>query len=90
MADLAEKKRIAEEKERERLRKIHLQRKEKKKTVKKLLTEAIEISYAKDDKRREDAFTKDKKKAGQNPNGKSKLDKTKWDYPLESVHYLFK
>ena len=66
LAAIAEKKRIADEKERERLRKIFEQRKQKKRMVKQMVLEAIEISYAKDDKRRDDAYAKEKKKAGMN------------------------
>ena len=62
MAEIAEKKSIAEEKERERLRKIHENRKKKKREVKAMLKEAVEICYLKAEKAREDVYLKEKKK----------------------------
>ena len=61
-AGLAEKKRLEREKELARLKRIHEKRKVKKKEVKGMLKEVVEICYAKEDKRREDAFNKQNKK----------------------------
>ena len=44
------------------MKKIHEKRKVKKKEVKGLLKEIVEICYAKEDKRREDTFKKELKK----------------------------
>ena len=57
-AKLAEKKRLEREKELARLKRIHEKRKVKKKEVKDMLKEVVEICYAKEDKRREDAFNR--------------------------------
>lgn len=84
MAEIAEKKRIAEEKERERLRKIHENRKKKKREVKAMLKEAVEICYVKAEKAREDVYLKEKKKLASQPNKTNKPTITKWDFPLES------
>ena len=86
MAEIAEKKRIAREKELERLRKLHEERKEKKRQVRKMLVETVEICFDKEDKRREDAFNKIKKAATSN----NKKLGTKADIPFEPVTLGYK
>ena len=87
-ADLAEKKRIAKEKELERLRIIHEERKQKKRQVRLMLRETIEIAYNQEDERREEIVVKEKKKYANQPN-KIK-NQSKYDVPLDAVTFALK
>ena len=90
LAAIAEKKRIAAEKEAARLRKIHEGRKMKKKEVKMMMAEAVELCFIKEDKRREDAYLKEKKKLAKDGNRANKPTLSKYDFPLEATHYFYK
>ena len=74
------------------MKKIHEKRKVKKKEVKGILKEIVEICYAKEDKRREDTFKKEIKKANKNPmpGNKPPALTSKQEIPLEAVTLSFK
>ena len=57
-ADLKEKKRLAKLEEIERARKLHEKRKQKKRDVRAMLKECVEILYAKEEKRRTKVYLK--------------------------------
>ena len=56
-----------------------------------MLAEFVEICYSKEDKRREEAFAKDKRKNAvqQSPKPVNPA-RTKWDIPMEPVFFLYK
>ena len=57
-AAIAEKKRLARLKEIEKAKKLHEERKQKKRDVRAMLKEAVELLYAKEEKRRAEVFKK--------------------------------
>ena len=86
-AAIAEKKRIAAEKERLRLLKIHEERKNKKRQVRAMLLETVQLFFKKEDKRREDITAKERKKASSVP---GKKVPSKNDIHIEPVTMAFK